>query len=269
MGIDRLLAIWRRVFAASAVLAAVAGLMLFAGAAETDRFFSWTIEPPATAAFLGATYWAVAVLFARNALQAEVWPQIRLGAVAEAVAAVLLVTATLLHLDKFHHDLFGYFWIVVYAAAAPLLLALLVVTIREAQRFVERFEPWTPVPAGLRRLIAAQSAAFGAFGVALFLAPDTASDLWPWDLTPLTARAIAAFLIGLAAAGAIAARERELRWIRDAGWTYLALGVLQILAAAIHAGDFHSDAALLAFIGFWATVAGAGAWGLGAPLSRG
>ncbi len=267
MGIDPLIAVWRRVFAASAVLAALAGLMLFVGAAETDRFFSWTIEPAATAAFLGAIYWAVALLFARTSRWGEIWPQIRIAAVAEAVAALLLAAATLLHLDKFHHDLFGYFWIVVYAIAAPLLAGLLIVTVREARQVLDGLAPWTPLPTGLRRLLAAQAFIFGAFGVALFVAPETAADLWPWELTPLTARAIAAFLIGLAAAGAIAARERELRWIRDAGWTYLALGGLEILAAAIHAGDFHSGLGLAAFICFWATVALGGCWGLRAPLN--
>jgi hypothetical protein len=52
-------------FGVSAVLAAVAGFQLFVGATETDRFFSWTIDPPLTAAFLGAAYWAAMVLFPR------------------------------------------------------------------------------------------------------------------------------------------------------------------------------------------------------------
>jgi len=41
-------------FVVAAVLAFTAGILLFGLATETDRFFSWTIEPPLTAAFLGA-----------------------------------------------------------------------------------------------------------------------------------------------------------------------------------------------------------------------
>jgi hypothetical protein len=41
-----------------------AGTQLFVLSDHTDRFFSWTIEPPLTAAFLGAAYWAACVLLA-------------------------------------------------------------------------------------------------------------------------------------------------------------------------------------------------------------
>ena len=47
---------------AFAGLALVAGFLLFPLAQETDRFFSWTIQPPLTAAFMGAAYWAAFVL---------------------------------------------------------------------------------------------------------------------------------------------------------------------------------------------------------------
>ena len=51
-------------FVIAAILAAIAGGLLFIGADDTDRFFSWTIDPPLTAAFLGAAYWAALVLLA-------------------------------------------------------------------------------------------------------------------------------------------------------------------------------------------------------------
>jgi len=59
----------RRFYAVAAGLAAIAGFLLFPLAGETDRFFSWTIEPPVTAAFLGAAYWAALVLLAWAARQ--------------------------------------------------------------------------------------------------------------------------------------------------------------------------------------------------------
>jgi hypothetical protein len=260
--------VWRATFLASAGLAAVAGLLLFAGAAETDRFFSWTIEPPATAAFLGATYWAVVVLFANAAREAGGAPG-RLAALAETAAATLLLVATLIHLDKFHHDVFGYFWIAVYALAAPLLLAALAAGAVAGGRKVSEGEPGTPLPRGLRALIAAQALAFAAYGVALFADPGWATAAWPWELTPLTARAIASFLLGFAVAGAMAWKIDELGGLRGAAWTYLALGALEIAAALIHSDDFASGAGLLAFLAFWSSVAAAGVWGLRAPLNPG
>ena len=64
----------RVLLALFAALALVAGFLLFPLAAETDRFFSWTIKPPLTAAFLGAAYWAAFVLFGWAARQAT-WEQ--------------------------------------------------------------------------------------------------------------------------------------------------------------------------------------------------
>ena len=43
-------------------LALIAGALLFLGATRTDAWWSWTIEPPLTAATLGAFYWAAFVL---------------------------------------------------------------------------------------------------------------------------------------------------------------------------------------------------------------
>jgi hypothetical protein len=69
-------------------------------------------------------------------------------------------------------------------------------------------------------------------------------------------------LCGFAVAAAVALRDRAVEGLRGAAWTYLALGALQILGAALHAGDFSSDAALAGFIAFCASLLAAGAWGL-------
>ena len=57
----------RALLAGFAGLALIAGFLLFPLAEETDRFFSWTIQPPLTAAFLGAAYWAAFVLIGWSA----------------------------------------------------------------------------------------------------------------------------------------------------------------------------------------------------------
>ena len=80
-------------FGVSAVLAAIAGAELFAGASDTDRFFSWTIDPPLTAAFMGAAYWAAMVLLAWAARQ-RTWARARTALPAVFTIAVLLLVAT-------------------------------------------------------------------------------------------------------------------------------------------------------------------------------
>src|SRR5919108_5136119 len=106
-----------------AALAFAAGVLLYLLSGNTDDTFSWTIKPSVTAAFLGGAYWAAFVLFAWSALQQQ-WVRARPFVLPVTVIAVLLLVATLIHVDKFHKGtVFGWFWIVAYVTV-PLLLGL-------------------------------------------------------------------------------------------------------------------------------------------------
>lgn len=48
----------RALFAIAAGLEILAGVSLYIFADRTADWFAWTLEPPLTAAFLGAVYWA-------------------------------------------------------------------------------------------------------------------------------------------------------------------------------------------------------------------
>lgn len=248
-------AAWRLAFRVSALLALIAGLMLFAGATRTDDFFSWTIEPPQTAAFLGAAYWSAAVLFIWAAAQRS-WERLRIAVYPELTVAVLLLLATYMHLDKFHNDLFGYFWVAAYAIAPAVLIYLLAMT-RSAESSGGG-EPRLPMPVWLRAALTLQAAAFAAYGAGLFVSPSGFDGAWPWALTPLTARAIASFLLGFALAAVIAVRGNCLRRFRGAALTYAALGALELLGAALHSSDFRDGASLPLFAAFFATVLAVG-----------
>jgi peptidoglycan/LPS O-acetylase OafA/YrhL len=247
-------AAWRLLFRASALLALVAGLLLFAGATRTDDYFSWTIEPPETAAFLGAAYWAAAVLFSWASAQRQ-WEQIRIAVFPEFSVAILLLIATYMHLEKFHDDLFGYFWVVVYSIAAPVLIYLIAASPARSEK---GGPPRLPMPAWLRLALALQALTFAVYGAGLFLSPSGFDAAWPWPLTPLTARAIAAFLLGFALAAAIAVRANSLQRFRGAAATYAVLGALQLLGAALHSADFHGGASRPLFVAFFATVLAVG-----------
>jgi len=251
-------AAWRLAFRVSALFAVISGLLLFVGATRTDDFFSWTIDPPQTAAFLGAAYWAAAVLFTWAATQHS-WQRLRIAVFPELAVAVVLLIATYMHLDKFHDDLFGYFWVSVYAIAAPVLIYLTAAT-RAAGEGREG-DGRLPMPTALRLALAGQALAFAVYGVGLFVTPSGFDGAWPWALTPLTARAIAAFLLGFALAAAIAVRADSLRAFRGAALTYAVLGLLELLAAALHSSDFKDGAALPLFAAFFASVLAVGAAG--------
>jgi uncharacterized membrane protein YoaK (UPF0700 family) len=240
----------------------VAGVLLFPFAEDTEASWAWTIAPPATAGFLGAAYWAALVLIGWSAAQ-ESWARARATLVPVTVIAVLLLVATLVHLDRFDMDsLAGPFWLVTYCLLPLLLAALLWRQLREPG---DDGPPGAPLPAGLRVLLGVQAVVMLGVGVTLFAAPDAADELWPWTLTPLTARAIGAFVTGFGVSALHAAIEDD-RWrFRGAALAYLALGLLELLAAAVFADDFgDSDARTTIYLVFLVSVAAAGVWGASA-----
>jgi hypothetical protein len=255
----------RQFFGIAAVLALIAGILLFIGAGETDRFFSWTIEPPLTAAFLGAAYWAAFLLLGWAARQRE-WAMARTALPPVFVIAVLLLVATLVHLDRFDLDsVFGWFWLIVYLGVVPLLAVLVARQVRAAGRV----PPGTqPLPGWLRAALIAQAVAMVGVGAVLFVAPLDGATLWPWALTPLTARAVGAFLCGFAVAAAFAARENDLGRLRGPAYSYAALGALELLAVALHSGDLSGTTLECSvYVGFCATVAAMGLYGVLASAS--
>ena len=209
-----------------AALAFAAGVLLYVRSGNTDDTFSWTIKPSLTAAFLGGAYWAACVLFVWSARQ-RFWVRARPFVLPVAVIAVLLLTATLIHDDKFHKDLFGRFWIVAYVAVPP-LLAIALWLQRRAPSVPE--PPRQPLPLALRGVLLVEALVLTGVGISLFAAPDTADSLWAWKLTPLTARAIGAFVTGFGLAAAQAAWENDIGRLAGSAYAYATLGLLELVA---------------------------------------
>ncbi|MEO8611473.1 MAG: hypothetical protein ABI690_26480, partial [Chloroflexota bacterium] len=67
----------RFAFLFAVLLVALAAIPLFFLSERTDEFFAWTIQPPLTAAFLGAGYWAV-TLAAILAIRQPEWTKVRI-----------------------------------------------------------------------------------------------------------------------------------------------------------------------------------------------
>ncbi|MGZ5309475.1 MAG: hypothetical protein ACXWW8_06460 [Solirubrobacterales bacterium] len=241
-------------------LAFVAGIELFLLSSRTDDYFSWTIAPPLTAAFMGGLYWAACVLFVWASRQ-ELWSRARIAVYPAFTIATVLLAVTLIHLDKFDLDsVYGWFWLVVYAIAPPIVAYLVWMQLREPGG-----EPagGVPLPAAFRALVALQALVMLAIGVALLVAPSDAGDIWPWALTPLTARAEAALIAGVGLAAAIAARDDDARGFAGPAIAYVALGALELIALLRYDGQLDGDhLANTVYVGFLVTVLLAGLYGL-------
>src|SRR5918911_5107764 len=78
----------------------VVGLPVVAAPARTARYFSWTIDVPLTAAFLGACYWTAA-LFTLLAAREREWARVRAVMPGILLAGTLILVATLVHIQRF------------------------------------------------------------------------------------------------------------------------------------------------------------------------
>lgn len=218
------------------LLVFLAGFQLFVLTEKTDRYFAWTIDPPLTAAFLGASYWASAV-FEWSAARRRYWSHARIAVPAVFIFTVLTLVVSLIHLDKFHlgaefealTTAVTWGWMAIYVTV-PLIMGI--VWLRQQRRPGADPQAGPGLSRWLRIALGIHVAVLAVVGIWLLVAPASAMSLWPWALTPLTARAIGAWLISLAIVAVHCLWENSALALRPAGWAYLAFGILQSVALA-------------------------------------
>lgn len=258
----------RRLLYVAAFLVFLAGLVLFVFPLRTADWFAWTIEPPMTAVFLGAAYWSSALLEVAGARSAG-WDRARLAVWPVFVFTTLTLGVTLLHLDRFHlsseHPPLARFatwaWLAIYAAVPVAMLVIGRLQLRSRAPAARPAAAGTPLPRGLRVLLAAVAAVLLGVGVALLVLPAAAAALWPWPLTPLTARAVGAWLVGLGWAAAYALRRGDALTVRPLGVGALAFALLQAIAL-LRYGDAltWAGAPAIGFVTVLLTIGAAGGW---------
>lgn len=248
-------------------LVVLAGTQLFVFTERTATHFAWTIDPPLTAAFLGAAYWSAAA-FEWSAATSRRWVDARVAVPAVFAFTVLTLVTTLVHLDRFHlGPSFGpgtqavtWTWVAIYATVPVLLL---VVAWRQHRAPGTDPPRARRLPAWLRAMVGVQAVVLLVVGGWLLVLP-THWAWWPWALTELTARAVGAWAFSLGVAAAHALWEDDARRVRPAAVAYVAFAVLELVAVARYPddGDWSSIAgvAYLAYLGSSALVGVATLW---------
>ncbi len=195
---DRVHGFTRAVAGLLAVVVVYAAVVLYLFPDRAAQLFAWKIQPPMNAAFMGAAY-ANGVVFLLAAITGRHWHRIAAPHVGVFAFASLLLLATILHWDRFTHGHPVFWaWVFVYATA-PVLVPLAFARNRGE-------DPGTPdpfdavVPRPVRVLWAAAAGAFLAACLVAFVQPERVIAIWPWKLTPLTARVTISFyaLLGVA-----------------------------------------------------------------------
>ena len=228
----------RVILLVAAVLVFLAGLQLTVFPERTADWFSWTIDVPMTAVFLGAAYWSSAVLEVAGA-RSSGWGQTRLTVWPVLVFTALTLVVTLVHLDKFHLGagqptsarLVAWAWIAIYAVVPVAMAAALAVQARSGIPAAGAHDV-RRLPTGLRALLLTLAGVLVVAGLALLVAPERTAAVWSWPLTPLTARAVGAWLVGLGWAAAHARLVDDAEQVRPLGLTAVAFVVLEGIALA-------------------------------------
>ncbi|HEY3438662.1 MAG TPA: hypothetical protein VGK35_13320 [Actinotalea sp.] len=269
----------RVVLGAFCALTAAGFTALFALSGQTDETFAWTIQPPATAAFLGAGYGAGFVLSVL-ALRSADWAQVRVPYLTVLTFTWLTTIATALHADRLHMVTPGngplaapaaWFWVAVYVVVP---VAMLVTVLRPTDGRapagdVSASATAVPFPRWLAAMLGVIGVLLLGVGTALYLAPSTAGALWPWALTPFTSRAVAAWLIAFGVAVALCLRDGDLARLRVATAAASVFAALQLVTVVRFADEVDGSASMAVYVLTMVClgIAGLTGWALGRPTA--
>jgi hypothetical protein len=230
----------------------VVGLPVVVAPARTDRYFSWTIDVPLTAAFLGACYWTAALFTLLSARERD-WPRVRAVMPGILVAGTLILVATLMHIERFAMDTArGWIWLILYAGLPPGTLLLLALQHRAARADAPvlcRIERWAAV------LLALAAAALLITGAALVALPRTTGGWWLWPLTELTARMVGSWLAAIGATLVAVLLEADWTRVRAAMVYLAAVAVVHLATLARYPGTVQwEDVGAWVYVAFYAAL---------------
>ncbi|HEY3229484.1 MAG TPA: hypothetical protein VGJ87_09700 [Roseiflexaceae bacterium] len=168
---------------------------VFLNPGNTAQDFAWPIKPVVMAALLGAYYFSAALIFVLP-LFARTWQQVRAMIVPTAVFSLAMDLATVLHWDKFSvGTLPFYIWLASYVLPPPIFGALYWWHQRDAAPVgagVER-----PLPSWARAFLRLNGLVQTALAALFFAVPSLLQQIGPWAFTPLTARTLSGWLLGV------------------------------------------------------------------------
>jgi hypothetical protein len=230
----------RAVLFVAAALVLISGIQLFIFSDFTAQYFAWTIKPSLTAATLGAAYWASCILEFAAARQ-RIWAHARIAVPAVLLFTTLTLIVTILHIDRFHladadplSRNAAWAWLVVYVVVPPLLGGVWLLQAR-----VPGSTPPRQIPLGtpIAICLAIMAIVLIPLGLILLISPQVIIPVWPWTLTPLTARALGAWAFALGFAMAHALWENDRYRVKAATWSIAAFGILELIAITRYPAD--------------------------------
>jgi len=224
----------RAYFAVVGLVGLVTGAVLLLAPDTTAEYFAWSISPTQTAVFMGAGYLGTGITMMIGLILALTWLDGRLIIPPILAFAVFMVAATLLHADRFLWTrLITWLWLGLYN-----LIVLGGLVVLWAERGNRGKETAAPIRDAERAALLLVGIATACWAIPLFVAPSAVAELWPWLLTPLTARVVAGW-VGVAAVLAVVsavANDYVALRLPLMGWTITV--ILFLVASALNRSAF-------------------------------
>jgi uncharacterized membrane protein len=204
-------------------------ILYFAPQTSGERF-AWEIQPAMMASFMGAGYLAGAYFFLNIVFRRQ-WHHVRVVFIAITFFTTAMLLTTILHWERFDIQHFPFqAWFVLYVIFPPLVPFLWFRNERTDPVMMESGD--LAVPDAIRLVIRWVAIVLSIITVASFIAPQLLIQVWPWELTPLTARVTSGWISLIGFGSLFLAAEK--RW---SAWQ-LALQVIAIWEALILIGGF-------------------------------
>lgn len=223
---DRILAVTRVLAWIIAPILVLAFALLWPVPRDTGRRFAWQITPTLTPMVLASAYLGGAYFFVRSATT-RAWHTVKGGFPPVVVFATLLGVATILHWDRFIHSSPAFWlWALLYLTT-PFLVAYAFLANRPYGALATDEDVLIPIV--VARVVAGVGLLAAVTGLLVFAYPSGAIAVWPWALTPLTARVLGAiFCLGVAGVEALADR----RWGSARLLVRVAIAMLALIVAS-------------------------------------
>lgn len=229
---DRMLPLTRWVARFIIPFLAAAFLVLYGMPDRTTEFFAWTIRPEMTPIVMGAGYGAGVYFFYRVATVGR-WHTVAPVFLGIAAFTWLMAFATVLHWENFNHGHYTFFlWVFLYAVT-PVLIPGVWLHNRRTESS-EKSPSELRLPQIVRLLGGGLGILVTVSALGLFVVPEIMVEMWPWTVSPFTARILAGWFTLFGVVNALVVRDprwsaaRVLVQSQILGFTLVLLGVVRV-----------------------------------------
>jgi hypothetical protein len=201
------------------------------------RYFAWDVHPRYAQAFIGAGY-VFRTAFFLNAAWEPNWVRLRWIVWGNLVFTGTLLFATYWHADQFNWNPFqtpvGHIWIVLYIFEPVVMLYLIPRGVLGAVAL----PTGGPLHPALKGFLVLVAGLLLMNGLLILINPEFAAKRWAWELNPLDARIVAAWLLGWATWSGTMAFALDWDEIRTAARLFILNGVALLATAVVFRDAF-------------------------------